>query len=321
MLSPPHPHCGKEGLLGRGKNKRKRRKASVDVHIRVVFVVVHVILLRIGEARRNGGSGRDDTDDAARSTKMVRRSLYHRVHVLRPLRLVLTAGQLVHVMFQCFRNVRFGLETRKKELKREQTAKSTVVDSTDLGEILFIAVRLVQPQSHAHPFEDFDVVVDLERIVKGEEVLHLVAGNGAVDHCLLVGVHHQEGQLDGRVAGRPAVQPLVLLVPLNLQDDKKGFRMDKDTIDWLSASSTKLLKAICWRTNSWSCWVFCLIRSRRRCFSVSRAWNSCKELVGRPSHLISFFSFEMMFMAMRTLRASYTRRRMFFWSYYTKEDV
>lgn len=49
--------------------------------------------------------------------------------------------------------------------------------------------------------------------------------------------------------------------------------------------------------------------------TTSRFWHSCAELVGRPIHLISFFSLEIMFMAMSTLSASYTRRRMFFWSY------
>ena len=47
---------------------------------------------------------------------------------------------------------------------------------------------------------------------------------------------------------------------------------------------------------------------------TSRCWHSCKELVGRPIHLISFFSFEMMFIAISTFSASYTRRRMFLWS-------
>lgn len=51
------------------------------------------------------------------------------------------------------------------------------------------------------------------------------------------------------------------------------------------------------------------------CVYTSRFWHSWAELVGRPIHLISFFSFEMIFMAMSTLSASYTRRRIFFWSY------
>lgn len=60
----------------------------------------------------------------------------------------------------------------------------------------------------------------------------------------------------------------------------------------------------------------CLEQNDGRCSSsTSRFWHSCAELVGRPIHLISFFSLEMMFMAMSTLSASYTRRRMFFWSY------
>lgn len=54
---------------------------------------------------------------------------------------------------------------------------------------------------------------------------------------------------------------------------------------------------------------------------TSRFWHSCAELVGRPIHLISFFSLEMMFMAMSTFSASYTRRRMFFWSYTCFENT
>ena len=37
---------------------------------------------------------------------------------------------------------------------------------------------------------------------------------------------------------------------------------------------------------------------------TSMCWHSCAELVGSPSHLISFFSLEMMFMAISTFRAS-----------------
>ena len=37
---------------------------------------------------------------------------------------------------------------------------------------------------------------------------------------------------------------------------------------------------------------------------TSMCWHSCAELVGSPSHLISFFSLEMMFMAINTFRAS-----------------
>lgn len=97
------------------------------------------------------------------------------------------------------------------------------------------------------------------------------------------------------------------------------------------------------KMSSWSCDCFCLILSSRRCLSTcqesqvriwetmrladdgdrptSRFWHSCAELVGRPIHLISFFSLEMMFMAMRTFSASYTRRRMFFWSYTCFENT
>ena len=54
---------------------------------------------------------------------------------------------------------------------------------------------------------------------------------------------------------------------------------------------------------------------------TSRFWHSCAELVGSPIQRISFFSLLMMFMAMRTLSASYTRRRMFFWSYCCSEAI
>lgn len=47
---------------------------------------------------------------------------------------------------------------------------------------------------------------------------------------------------------------------------------------------------------------------------TSMCWHSWAELVGRPIQRISFFSLEMIFIAIKTLRASYTRRRMFFWS-------
>mmetsp|Transcript_38118 Transcript_38118/g.75356 ORF Transcript_38118/g.75356 Transcript_38118/m.75356 type:complete len:221 (-) Transcript_38118:275-937(-) len=71
---------------------------------------------------------------------------------------------------------------------------------------------------------------------------------------------------------------------------------------------------------------FCA-RSCRRCsflrstlcsrlaFSRSSASRPCAAFVGSPRQLISFLSFETISMAMSTLRASYTRRRMFFSSY------
>jgi hypothetical protein len=52
--------------------------------------------------------------------------------------------------------------------------------------------------------------------------------------------------------------------------------------------------------------------SARRCSSPSGP-----PPFGKPFQMISFFSFWMMFMAMSTLMASYTRRRMFFSSYGT----
>ena len=49
---------------------------------------------------------------------------------------------------------------------------------------------------------------------------------------------------------------------------------------------------------------------------TSRRRHSWKLSVGRPTQRISFFSFARMFIAIKTFNASYTRRRMFFWSYY-----
>ena len=70
-----------------------------------------------------------------------------------------------------------------------------------------------------------------------------------------------------------------------------------------------------WSKRSWSCWVLALILSILLALSCSRPLASWTELVGKPSHLISFFSLLIIFMAIRTLRASYTLRLMFFWSY------
>ena len=74
----------------------------------------------------------------------------------------------------------------------------------------------MESEGHAHALEHLDVVVDLELVVEGEEVLHLVAGDGAVDDRLLARVDDQEGQLDRRRGRRAAVaQPLHLLVALH----------------------------------------------------------------------------------------------------------
>lgn len=80
--------------------------------------------------------------------------------------------------------------------------------------------------------------------------------------------------------------------------------------------STRLLNDICCKTRSCNCCVFCLIRSTRFFRSFSSWTHSWSEFVGRPSHRISFFSFDIIFMAIRTFSASYTLLRMFFWSYY-----
>lgn len=79
--------------------------------------------------------------------------------------------------------------------------------------------------------------------------------------------------------------------------------------------STKFLKEM-WERISWcNCCVLALILSIFFFLSFSKATHSCKELVGKPSHLISFFSLEMIFIAINTFRASYTRLLIFFWSY------
>ena len=57
--------------------------------------------------------------------------------------------------------------------------------------------------------------MNLEGVVKVEEVLHLVVGDAAVDHRLLARVHDDEGQLDGGVWGRRALHLLPVLVALN----------------------------------------------------------------------------------------------------------
>ena len=57
--------------------------------------------------------------------------------------------------------------------------------------------------------------MNLEGVVKVEEVLHLVVGDAAVDHRLLARVHDDERQLDGGVRGRRALHLLPVLVALN----------------------------------------------------------------------------------------------------------
>uniref|UniRef100_A0A182ITX8 Uncharacterized protein n=1 Tax=Anopheles atroparvus TaxID=41427 RepID=A0A182ITX8_ANOAO len=53
----------------------------------------------------------------------------------------------------------------------------------------------------------------------------------------------------------------------------------------------------------------------------SPSLHSCWVLVvGSPCQRMSFFSFEMIFMTISSLRAAYTHRRMFFWSYWSGFD-
>ena len=68
-------------------------------------------------------------------------------------------------------------------------------------------------------------------------------------------------------------------------------------------------------TSSARCAFFFSICARARAFSARRCATSPSPVAGRPFHMISFLRFAMMFIAMSTLSASYTRRRMFFSSY------
>ena len=73
----------------------------------------------------------------------------------------------------------------------------------------------VQTHHHVHPLQHLHVVVDLKGVVKVEEVLHLVVGNGALDNSLLARVHYDERQLNGGVGGGGPASPLRLLVALH----------------------------------------------------------------------------------------------------------
>lgn len=79
--------------------------------------------------------------------------------------------------------------------------------------------------------------------------------------------------------------------------------------------STRFLNEMCERMSWWSCCVFALIFSIFFFLSFSSAKHSCNELVGKPNHRISFFSLEIIFIAINTFKASYTRLLIFFWSY------
>lgn len=75
---------------------------------------------------------------------------------------------------------------------------------------------------------------------------------------------------------------------------------------------TKLLNETCCKISSRNCCCLLSMRSFRISISASKALHCCAELVGKPIQRISFLSLEMMFIAIRTFSASYTRRRMFF---------
>ena len=74
-------------------------------------------------------------------------------------------------------------------------------------------------------------------------------------------------------------------------------------------------KLFTWRMRSCNCCVLALIRSILLALSNSNPFASWIEFVGRPNHRISFFSLLIIFMAIKTFKASYTRLRIFFWSY------
>ena len=57
--------------------------------------------------------------------------------------------------------------------------------------------------------------MNLEGVVKVEEVLHLIVGYGAVDDGALVGAHNDKGKLDGRVGCWSPRGRLTLTISLN----------------------------------------------------------------------------------------------------------
>ena len=61
----------------------------------------------------------------------------------------------------------------------------------NVSSVFVVHIGIVNPYLH--------VVVNLEGVVKVEEVLHLVVADGAVDDSLLACVDDDEGQLDGAV--------------------------------------------------------------------------------------------------------------------------
>lgn len=58
----------------------------------------------------------------------------------------------------------------------------------------------------------------------------------------------------------------------------------------------------------------CIVKWKYYRSLTSSLAHSLAELVGNPIHRISFFSFAMICIAIRTFSASYTLRRIFFWS-------
>ena len=74
---------------------------------------------------------------------------------------------------------------------------------------------VLQTHCHLHLLQHLHVVVDLEGVIKVEEVFHLVVGDRAVDHGLLRGADDDEWELDGGVGGRGPRYLLQLTVPLN----------------------------------------------------------------------------------------------------------
>ncbi len=117
-------------------------RISIDIHVRIVIIFIHIIIFRVWKARWDGSCRRYDSDTAGSTHQWIVAILHNWVDVLRPLRLVLTACQLVNVVFQCLWNVRFSLTIKKKLDEVYKEVNQTMVNY--LGEILIRTVGLVQ---------------------------------------------------------------------------------------------------------------------------------------------------------------------------------
>lgn len=90
-----------------------------------------------------------------------------------------------------------------------------------------------------------------------------------------------------------------------------GILSSGNFVTWLFLN-TKFRKQTCCVNNSFSASFLCRSWYRRYSISCCNASRSCLSAVGKPLQVISFFSLEMMSIAIKTFSASYTRRRMFF---------